>query len=461
MSQLLKFDLSGAYLPKAGLKQAAVASLGAPLEKLRDEVCQIDPRMLAGEIATPAEKQPLDAGFYAMPSQLLSEYEADRVGSHLARILAVTKQMMTEVDRVVVLGAGCQSLGGQAIMDACCQPYYNQLSRGQRGSRPRVYFAGDDLDNDALQGLLHLLAADRTVAATCVEDAWGLVVLSTGDEVMATHIAAQHFLAALRVNCGGDQDKLRRRCVPIVSGDTNLGSLLAALGCSGEFQVTQGVGTRYSVLSAAGLVPAALLGVNVMKLLEGARLMSSHFLDAKAAENVVLQFAAVNHANQTQDSAGLRILNVGNSGLETAGRWYAQLLEGSLGSHASRAWPLTVVGSRDLCLKRYLLGDDGSEAMVNNLIVEEARFDPLGVEVAALAGNAEDESMLQGIAEPSLLSVNLAVLERQRMRLRELGCPATDLYLPCVDELRMGQYFQMMMLATVMEARMLGVNPYA
>jgi glucose-6-phosphate isomerase len=113
MPQLLRFDPSGAYIPQTGLDASQVSGLSAQLEKIRDEICDIDVKMLAGQIPTPAAKQPLDAGFYLLPEKLLTEYEADRQGSELARILAKTKKMMGEVDRVVVLGIGGSYMGAR------------------------------------------------------------------------------------------------------------------------------------------------------------------------------------------------------------------------------------------------------------------------------------------------------------------------------------------------------------
>ena len=133
MTQLLRFDSSAAFIPQTGLDANDVSNLAPALEKARDEICVTDVKMLAGELPIPAEKQPLDAAFYLMPEQLLAAYESQRANSELGRILAATKAMMAEVDRVVVLGIGGSYMGAKALMDGCCQPYFNELSRGERG----------------------------------------------------------------------------------------------------------------------------------------------------------------------------------------------------------------------------------------------------------------------------------------------------------------------------------------
>ena len=54
-----------------------------------------------------------------------------------------------EIDAVAVLGIGGSYMGARALMEACCDPYHNELTRAERGSKPRMYFEGNNVDNDA------------------------------------------------------------------------------------------------------------------------------------------------------------------------------------------------------------------------------------------------------------------------------------------------------------------------
>jgi glucose-6-phosphate isomerase len=455
MATLLRFDPSAAFLPETGLELGDVASLSSQLEKLRDEVCDIDVKMLAGEIATPDSKQPLDAGFYLLPERLLSEYEADRQGSELARILAVTKQLMSEVDRVVVLGIGGSYMGARALMDACCQPYFNELSRGERGSRPRIYFEGNNVDNDASQGLLHLLGAHKGQAAEGVDDSWGLVVISKSGGTLETASAFRQYLAALETSCGGDAKKVASRVIPVTGTSGKLHSFATELGCGDIFPVPDGVGGRFSVLSAVGLVPAALMGINVMKLLQGAADMNEHFRTSSAADNIVLQYTAVNHQMELKRGATARLLSVWSKALESAGMWYDQLLAESLGKDLRGAMPLTTVNTRDLHSRHQQHQEGRRDKIVNNVIVEKYRFDPL-----AIGKRDSDPDQLNDIADKTLPDIMHAAIEGTNQALKEDGRPSTNIYMPQVDEYYLGQYFQMLMLATVIEGRMMGINPY-
>lgn len=455
MTQLLLFDPAGAFIPQTGIDRAQVASLGARLELLRDEICDLDVKMLEGAVPIPQSKQPLDAGFYLLPERLLGEYEADRQGSELARILAKTKSLMAEVDRVVVLGIGGSYMGAKALMDACCQPYFNEFSRGKRGSRPRIYFEGNNVDNDASQGLLQLLGAHRASAAKSVEDSWGLVVISKSGGTLETAAAFRQYLSALETSCGNNRELLQRRLIPVTGKSGKLFDFASQLGCDPIFPVPDGVGGRFSVLSAVGIVPAALMGINVMKLLEGARAMNQHFRTAKASENVVLQYTAVNHLMEQQRGAHVRLLSVWSKALESAGLWYDQLLAESLGKQMLGAMPLTTVNTRDLHSRHQQHQEGRRDKIVNNVIVEKYRFDPLPI------GRREtDPDDLNAIADKTLPEIMSAAIQGTNQALLEDGRPTTNLTLPRIDEYYMGQFFQMLMLATVLEGRLLGINPY-
>ncbi len=455
LSSMLKFDPSGAFLSETGLSPGDVAAIGPQLEQLRDEICDIDVKMLAGEIATPDSKQPLDAGFYLLPERLLAEYESDRQGSELGRLLAVTKRLMAEVDRVVVLGIGGSYMGPRAIMDACCQPYFNELSRGDRGSRPRIYFEGNNVDNDASQGLLHLLGAHRGQLASGVNDSWGLVVISKSGGTLETASAFRQFLAALEASCGGDAALVRNRVIPVTGSSGRLYELALELGCSPIFPVPAGVGGRFSVLSAVGLVPAALMGVNIMKLLEGAKAMNEHFRTTGALNNIVLRYTAVNHLMETKRNVTVRLLSVWSKALEGAGMWYDQLLAESLGKNMLGATPLAAVNTRDLHSRHQQHQAGRRDKLINNVTVERYRFDSLPI------GRRESNiDALNDIADKTLPDIMAAAIAGTNQALHDDSRPTTNIIMPLIDEFCMGQFFQMLMLATVVEGRLLGINPY-
>ena len=165
--------------------------------------------------------QPLDAAFFDLPERLLTEERP-----LLDRITAVGDRLANEVDRVVVLGIGGSYMGARALFEACCHPYHNEISRQRRGGRPRIYFEGNNVDNDAVQGLLDLVEGS---------DDWGIIVISKSGGTLETAVAFRIFFEALRKSCGGDMEKFRRRVIPITGDSGRLRELATALGCHDVF----------------------------------------------------------------------------------------------------------------------------------------------------------------------------------------------------------------------------------
>jgi glucose-6-phosphate isomerase len=451
---LLSYDPEAVYAAKSGLDKSDFEAIKQNLEDIRDEVATKDVELFDGNHDDiPDEKQPLDSAFYLMPEKLLAEYRDVRSESELGRILELAKGLRDEVDRVVVLGIGGSYMGAKALMDACCDPYFNELSRGERGSRPRMYFEGNNVDNDATQGLLKLLGTGK---ATSVDDSFAIVVISKSGGTLETAVAFRQMLDRLKESVGGDAEKLARRIVPVTGGDeSKLRALATSLGCKEMFTVPDGVGGRFSILSAVGLMPAAMLGLDVVKLLDGAATMNEHFRTAPAGENAVLDYAGVCHLAEKKRGMNLRILSVWAKSLECTGLWYDQLLAESLGKKEIGATPITTVNTRDLHSRAQQHQEGSRDKLITNVIVDNWKADSLAV------GSMEhDDDGLNSIANKTLPELMTAAIQGTNAAYAEGGRPTADIHLPQVDEFALGQFFQMMMLATVVEGRMIDINPY-
>ncbi len=454
MPPQLRFDPWLARQVGNGWEPVELARLGPALEKLRDEICDIDERMLTGQLTIPPSKQPLNAAFVSLPQRLLAEYEAGRATSQLGRMLAVTKQLMAEVDRVVVLAERRWLAGPRALMQACCQPYFNELTRGERGSRPRMVFIGDSLDSDAVQGALQLLGAHRGRPADDLSQRWGLVLIGDSCERLGPRVLLSPFLRALEDNCAGDGRLARCRAIVIAGETSPMRRLAQQVGVAHEFPIPASMDARTSVLSLAGLLPAALLGINVMKLLEGARAVYDHFRTARAEDNGVLQFAAVNHLFRQKHAAGSRRWGGWSERLEALAAWYQMLIRGSLGES------LQV----DM-LPCWEHSNATRPELLQQVVARGCRFDSLTLSGAVDratkidAGTLSHEASSPG-APRTLAGLQHEALELMRHRIVQADRPSSMLTLPQVDEPCVGELLQWLMLATVVEARLLGRNPY-
>lgn len=451
----LTFDPSGAFVPDHGITLQDMQAIYPDLARIRDAMMTTELDMLRGQLPIPDAMQPLDAGFIPLPELLLREYHEKRESSELGRLFRLANQIQLDCDRVVVLGIGGSYMGARALLESCCQPYWNELSRAQRGSRPRMYFEGNNVDNDATQGLLHLLGADQAIHHHDEHGRWALVVISKSGGTLETAIAFRQFLSALQSSCGYHSDLIKRLVIPVTGHDGKLAAMAKDLGCPEVFPVPDGVGGRFSVLSSVGLVPAALLGINVMELLSGAVEMNRHFRETPPEENIVLQFVAANYLMEKMRGTSVRVLSVWSKALESIGLWYDQLMAESLGKEGLGATPLTTVNTRDLHSRHQQHQQGKRDKFFHNVVIEEHRFDAL-----AVGKRPTDPDGLNDLAEKTLPEVMRAAIDGTNQALREDARPTTTLTLPCADELHVGQLFQMLMLATIVEGRLMGINPY-
>lgn len=450
----LRFRPEGSFHPEYGIQADEVGAQASDYCRLRDEILKIDRSAYeSGEI--PNAKQPLDARFLWLPRETLDAYEANRERSELGRVFQVANSIHDEIDAVAVLGIGGSYMGAKSIMDACCDPYHNELSRGSRGSKPRMYFEGNNVDNDATSALMQRLDKGG-YGETLAEQRHALVVISKSGGTIETAVAFRRFLHSLEGSLGpGASSLLKRLVIPVTGESGKLFELAQSIGCEQVFSVPEGVGGRFSVLSSVGILPAALLGLDCIRLLEGAVAMNEHFANAPFEENVIMQYVAVNNLLAKKRGKSIRVMSVWTKALESFGLWHDQLLAESNGKSGLGVTPLTTVNTRDLHSRHQQHQQGTNDKVFNNLIVENYRHDPIQV------GNSmRNEDGLNDIAEKTLPDIMSAAIQGTNDALHADGRPTTDLVIPHLDTYTMGQLFQMMMIATVLEGRSLGINPY-
>jgi glucose-6-phosphate isomerase len=361
----------------------------------------------------------LGAADAARPDRLLDAYNTGggRAASQLFAILQAARRIRDTVDRVIVLGDGCGPLGARAIFASCAHPCHNELSRGERGGRPRLSFVNSPLDNDAIQGVLDLVAPAGKPRGSDLLDQWALIVAGTTGVDSETAAATRLFLATLLESVSGDRAALADRLVPIASPTGWLADLAASLGCAAVFTIPEDVGAGGSVFTPQGLLPAAVAGIDVVRLLQGAAAMNRRFREAPVADNPVLQFVRVSLL-MAERGGMARVLASRTSQLEAVGRWHGRLT-------ARRGPPLTT-----------------------SLVVREPRRDPLVVPpLACCIENADGLDHLGGTSWPELLAAAHAADAGPHE-------PADAILLPRVDEHAIGQLLQFLVLANLIESRL-------
>jgi glucose-6-phosphate isomerase len=404
----------------------------------------------------PPELAPLDSGFIDLPQKTLDQHRRQGDASVLGRVLALAGRLRDEVDRVVLLGIGGSYLGARTLFEALRSSYHNELPAKDRQNSPRLYFEGNNVDNDALQELFDLLQL------TCVDpdsraERWGVVVISKSGGTLETAAAYRAVRREMAEYYGLHSPRLTQLVIPVTGAAGKLRDLCKADGIGDDdiLTIPDDVGGRFSVFTPVGLVPAALLGLDVRALLLGAATMTKKFLEEPFERNLVLQFAAVNYLMFTQLNKPIRVLSIWSKKLEALGLWYDQLLAESLGKRGTGSTPLTTVQTRDLHSRGQQHQDGARDKVINNLVIKAPSQPAIAI---GMTDKNQDE--LNHFSRKALPDLMAAAHQGTNKAYFEGARPAADLVVPTLSEYTLGQLMQMLMLATVVEGRLMGVNPY-
>jgi glucose-6-phosphate isomerase len=221
------------------------------------------------------------------------------------------------------------------------------------------------------------------------------------------------------------------------------------------FTIPDNVGGRYAVFTPAGLLPAAVMGLDVRALLLGAAAMTRRFLEEPFDRNPALQYAAINYLMHAHHRKPIRVLSIWSKKLQALGLWYDHLLSESLGKLSQGPTPLSVVQTRDLHTRGQQHQEGTRDKMINNLVVKAAKSPPI---LIGMADNDRDD--LNQFSRKGLPDIMDAAFRGTNIAYDDVARPTADIVLPTLSEHTLGQVLQMLMLATVMEGRLMGINPY-
>jgi glucose-6-phosphate isomerase len=432
-----------------------------PPQLLRD----LTPRLLQirGQIAAerdlkdpPPELLPLDSGFISLPQDTLDSHRRKGEASVLGRVLRLSQRLRDMTDRVVILGIGGSYLGARALFEALRPAYHNELPPDKRIGIPRIYFDGNNADNDATQELIDLLS-DTCVDPEMREERWGLVVISKSGGTLETAAAYRTYRREMVEYYGARSEHAQQLTVAITGSTGKLRDLARAQGIADDDVLTipDNVGGRYSVFTPVGLLPAATMGLDVRALLLGAAAMTKRFLEEPFERNPVLQYAGVNFLMTEQFRNPIRVLAVWSKKLEALGLWHDQLLAESLGKQGRGPTPITVVQTRDLHSRGQQHQEGRRDKLINNLVVKTPSAVPI-----AIGMSDHNEDGLNALNRKGIPDILDAALRGTNQAYFDAARPTADIVMPVLSEHTMGQLMQMLMLATVVEGRLMGINPY-
>ena len=356
-------------------------------------------------------------------------------------------------DQLLVVGIGGSALGTIALATALLPYGWNELGSQARQGRPRLYVL-DNVDPDETAGLLRQLDLQRTLVNVISKS-------GTTAETMAGYLVVRERLEAA-VGAGAVGDHL------VFTTDATTGTL-RALGTSMDvpmFDLPDGVGGRFSVLSAVGLVPAAIVGVDVKSLLAGAEHMARIIADTSGWDNPACLFAGVHYLEDTMFQRRVSVMMPYSARLRDVADWYRQLWAESLGKSVDRQGrpaavgplPVKALGVTDQHSQLQLYAEGPDDKLITFLGVGD--FDE-SVAIPGPGKNAEEEAKsLSYLSGHTLADLMWAEQRATAWALAQRGRPSMTVTVPRVDAYWVGALLYMLQMATAIAGELYDVDAF-
>jgi glucose-6-phosphate isomerase len=349
-------------------------------------------------------------------------------------------------DNVVVLGIGGSALGTIAVHQACGRPLHNLLA-GRERRAPRL-FVMDNIDPAHFGALVDLVDARRTL----------FVVISksgTTAETMAQFLICRQMLI---------KQLGRRYAANVVAiTDREKGYLREIAGREGyeTFAVPQGVEGRYSVLSPVAMFPLAMVGVDVARLLAGARDMDLRCCAPQLRCNPAFMAAAIQYLFY-QRGKPMSVMMPYSQALRDVADWYRQLWAESLGKMRRRAGrvefigptPIKALGVTDQHSQVQLYREGPNDKVFTLLAVGDFGRD---LAIPRAYRDLEGVGYLGGHTMAELMDKERRATSFALTKSRR---PNATIKLPVVNEFTVGQLLYMLEVQTAFAGELFGVNPY-
>ena len=346
-------------------------------------------------------------------------------------------------DTVVVLGIGGSALGTLALQQALLKPHWNELTDEQRDYFPRL-FVLDNVDPSTIGPLLERLDVRRTLFNVVSKS-------GTTAETMAQFLIIYE---KLRGAFGDDQEAYRSHLLFTTDPEKGVLRELARAENIPTLPIPPDVGGRFSVLSSVGLLPAALVGIDIQALLDGAAAMDERCRTDDVANNPAGIFACLQHAADTELSAPIHVMLSYSDRLYLTADWFRQLWAESLGKDNRGPTPVKALGATDQHSQVQLYIEGPYDKTITILSVGDRGAD---IAIPKAYQHVDALSYLGGHTLGELLDAERrataqALAQRGRMNM--------TLELPVLNAHTMGQVFMMLQIATVYGGALYGVNPF-
>ena len=357
-----------------------------------------------------------------------------------ARIKKAAKKIKKESDILVVIGIGGSYLGARAVIEALTHAFYNMLPDKQR-KFPQILYVGNNLSPNYINDLIEYIGNKD----------FSVNVISKSGTTTEPAIAFRIFREILENKYGIEEARSRI----YATTDKEKGALKTLAENEGyeTFVVPDNVGGRYSVLTAVGLLPIATAGIDIDKLMEGARLAQERYDDPDLKYNECYQYAVARNILY-KDKKNIEILVNYEPKMHYFTEWWKQLFGESEGKQKKGIFPAGVDFTTDLhSMGQYI--QEGRRNLFETVIsIENSASD--------MIIHPDDDNLdgLNYLAGKGLDFVNKKAMEGTIKAHVTGEVPNIVLHVEKLDAENMGELIYFFEKACSMSGMILGINPF-
>jgi len=353
-----------------------------------------------------------------------------------ARIKKAAERIKSDSDVLVVIGIGGSYLGARAAIEFLKSPFYNNLKK----DTPDIYYVGNNISSTYLNEILSI----------CEGKDISVNVISKSGTTTEPALAFRVFKKYVEDKYGKEEAKNRIYCTT----DKSKGTLKKLADTEGyeTFVIPDDVGGRFSVLTAVGLLPIAVAGCDIDKIMQGAAKAQKDFT-ADFDNNDCYKYAALRNIFYRKQKS-VELLVSYEPSFVTMAEWYKQLFGESEGKDGKGIFPAAVNFSTDLhSMGQYI--QDGSRIMFETVVdINNPKQDFF------LEDDAENLDGLNFLTNQNMSVVNRKALEGTILAHTEGGVPNIVLELEDVSEFSFGYMVYFFEKACAISGYVLGVNPF-
>ena len=356
------------------------------------------------------------------------------------RILSAAKRINKDSDILLVIGIGGSYLGARAVIEALSSSFYNMQTLKQR-KHTLVLFAGNNLSPNYINDLIEIIG----------DKDFSINVISKSGTTTEPAIAFRIFREILENKYGIDEARSRI----YVTTDSEKGALKKLSEEEGyeTFVIPDNVGGRFSVLTPVGLLPIAVAGIDIEKLMNGAKLAQDNYNDGELKYNECYQYAVIRNILYNQGKT-IEVFANYEPKMHYMTEWLKQLFGESEGKEEEGIFPAGIDLTTDLhSMGQYM--QQGLRNIFETVLCIETPKSNITI-------NSDDDNLdgLNYLAGKNLDYVNKKAMEGTIEAHVSGGVPNIIIKMEKLDEENLGGLIYFFELACAMSGSILNVNPF-